>query len=69
MARLLLKYWHGAAGSGATGSKREDEMSKMSRMGQSVVATFAAILLTATAVGAAVGPAEAAVQAAAVSLV
>ena len=43
-------------------------MSKMSRMGQSVLATFAAILLTATAVGAAVGPAEA-VQSAPVSLV
>jgi hypothetical protein len=43
-------------------------MSKMSRMGQSVLATFAAILLTATAVGAAVGPAEA-VQSAPLSLV
>jgi hypothetical protein len=44
-------------------------MSKMSRIGQSVLATFAAVLLTATAVGAAVGPAEAAVQSASVSLV
>ncbi|HEY0149271.1 MAG TPA: hypothetical protein VGB70_09715 [Allosphingosinicella sp.] len=34
-------------------------MSKMSKMGQSVVAAFAALLLTATTVGAAAGPAEA----------
>jgi hypothetical protein len=43
-------------------------MSKMSKFGQSVLATFAAIVLTATAVGAAVGPAEA-VQLAPISLV
>jgi hypothetical protein len=34
-------------------------MAKMSKMGQSVLATFAAFVLTATAVGAAVGPATA----------
>jgi len=44
-------------------------MSKMSKIGQNVLATIAALLLTATAVGAAVGPAEAAVRAAPVSLV
>ena len=44
-------------------------MSKMSKIGPSVLATFAAFLLTATAVGAAVGPAEAAVHASSVSLV
>jgi hypothetical protein len=43
-------------------------MSKMSKVGHSVLATVAAILLTATAVGAAVAPAEA-LQAAPVSLV
>ena len=43
-------------------------MTNMSNIGQSVVATVAAILLTATAVTAAVGPAEA-VEAAPVSLV
>jgi hypothetical protein len=43
-------------------------MSTMSKVGQSVLATVAAILLTATAVGAAVAPAEA-LQAAPVSLV
>jgi hypothetical protein len=43
-------------------------MSKMSKVGQSVFATLAAVLLTITAVGAAVAPAEA-LQAAPVSLV
>jgi hypothetical protein len=43
-------------------------MSKMSKMGQSVVATFLALVLTATAVTAAVGPARA-VETAPVSLV
>ncbi len=43
-------------------------MTKLSGIGQSVLATFAAIVLTATAVGAAVGPAEA-VEAAPISLV
>ena len=43
-------------------------MTNMSNIGQSVMATVAAILLTATAVTAAVGPAEA-VESAPVSLV
>jgi hypothetical protein len=43
-------------------------MSKMSKVGQHVLATVAAMLLTITAVGAAVAPAEA-IQAAPVSLV
>ncbi|HEY7809614.1 MAG TPA: hypothetical protein VIA98_04460 [Allosphingosinicella sp.] len=43
-------------------------MSKMSKIGQSVVAAFAALLLTATTVGAAAGPAEA-INVAPVSLV
>ena len=43
-------------------------MSKMSKVGQSVFATLGAVLLTITAVGAAVAPAEA-LQAAPVSLV
>jgi hypothetical protein len=34
-------------------------MAKMSKLGHSVLATFAAFVLTATAVGAAVGPATA----------
>jgi hypothetical protein len=38
------------------GKKREEEMIVMSRIGQSVVASIAAIMLTATAVGAAIGP-------------
>ena len=44
-------------------------MSKMSKIGQNVLATLAALLLTTTAVGAAVAPAEAAVNAPVVSLV
>jgi hypothetical protein len=43
-------------------------MSKMSRMGQSVLATVMALLMTATAISAAVGPARA-VETAPVSLV
>jgi hypothetical protein len=38
---------------------REGKMSNVGRMGQSIVAMIAAALLTATAVGAAVGPARA----------
>jgi hypothetical protein len=43
-------------------------MSKMSRTGQSVLATVMALLMTATAISAAVGPARA-VETAPVSLV
>jgi hypothetical protein len=41
---------------------------KLSGIGQNVLATFAAVILTATAVGAAVGPARA-VETAPISLV
>ena len=67
LARLLLERTHEAAQRHIR-VQREEQMSKMSKMGQNLLATVAAILLTATALGAAVGPAEA-VQAAPVSLV
>jgi hypothetical protein len=70
-----FEIWHGSClvecmkpYSGTCRDKGANKMSKMSKVGQSVLATFAAILLTATAVGAAVAPAEA-LQAAPVSLV
>jgi hypothetical protein len=56
--------WHGSClGKGmpprAERIFREAKMLNVGRMGQSVVAMIAAMLLTATAVGAAVGPARA----------
>jgi hypothetical protein len=53
---------------GAHRNSREEEMIDMSKLGQTLVSTVAAALLTVTAVGAAVGPARA-VETAPVSLV
>jgi hypothetical protein len=47
---------------------REEDMIDMGKLGQTLVSTVAAMLLTATAVGAAVGPARA-IETAPVSLV
>jgi hypothetical protein len=47
---------------------REEEMVDMSKLGQSILATVGAMVLTATAVGAAVGPARA-IETAPISLV
>jgi hypothetical protein len=57
-----------AADAAATNGFREAKMIKLGKIGQGFVATFGAIVLTATAVGAAVGPARA-VETAPVSLV
>ena len=68
LARTLQSFWHTAAERSEIQVQGVKTMTNMSNIGQSVVATVAAILLTATAVTAAVGPAEA-VDAAPVSLV
>jgi hypothetical protein len=47
---------------------REEEMVDMGKLGQTILATIAAMVLTATAVGAAVGPARA-IETAPISLV
>jgi hypothetical protein len=47
---------------------REEKMVDMSKLGQSILATVGAMVLTATAVGAAVGPARA-IETAPISLV
>ena len=68
LARSLQSWGHTAAERNANEVQGVKTMTNMSNIGQSVMATVAAILLTATAVTAAVGPAEA-VEAAPVSLV
>jgi hypothetical protein len=65
LARSLFRREH--APQGET-DFREEEMIDMSKLGQTLVSTVAAALLTVTAVGAAVGPARA-VEIAPVSLV
>jgi hypothetical protein len=47
---------------------KEEEMVDMSKLGQTILATVGAMILTATAVGAAVGPARA-IETAPISLV
>jgi hypothetical protein len=47
---------------------REEEMVDMGKLGQTILATIGAMVLTATAVGAAVGPARA-IETAPISLV
>ena len=47
---------------------REEEMIDMSKLGQTILSTLGAMLLTVTAVGAAVGPARA-IETAPISLV
>jgi hypothetical protein len=47
---------------------REDEMVDMSKLGQTILATVGAVVMTVTAVGAAVGPARA-IETAPISLV
>jgi hypothetical protein len=47
---------------------REDKMVDMGKLGQTILATIGAMILTATAVGAAVGPARA-IETAPISLV
>ena len=47
---------------------REEDMVDMSKLGQTILATVGAMVLTATAVGAAVGPARA-IETAPISLV
>jgi hypothetical protein len=47
---------------------REEEMVDMGKLGQTILATVGAMILTATAVGAAVGPARA-IETAPISLV
>jgi hypothetical protein len=65
LARSLFRMRH--APQGET-DFREEKMIDMSKLGQTLVSTVAAALLTVTAVGAAVGPARA-VETAPVSLV
>jgi hypothetical protein len=67
LARLLFRRGHEAVQRRMQGQGSKT-MSKMSKVGQHVLATVAAMLLTITAAGAAVAPAEA-IQAAPVSLV
>jgi hypothetical protein len=68
-----FRIWHGPCNEGGTAPQGgtdfwEEEMIDMSKLGQTLVSTVAAALLTVTAVGAAVGPARA-VETAPVSLV
>jgi hypothetical protein len=58
----------GHSASGRNRNFREEEMIDMSKLGQTMVSMVAAALRTATAVGAAVGPARA-IETAPVSLV
>jgi hypothetical protein len=65
LARPL--YWLAHTASGGI-EFREEEMVDTGKLGQMILATVGAIVLTATAVGAAVGPARA-IETAPVSLV
>jgi hypothetical protein len=65
LARPLYRPGHDAGG---RTDFREEEMVDMSKLGQTILATIGAMVLTATAVGAAVGPARA-IETAPISLV
>ena len=65
LARPLYRLDHDAEG---RTDFREEDMVDMSKLGQTILATVGAMVLTATAVGAAVGPARA-IETAPISLV
>jgi hypothetical protein len=65
LARPLYCSGHNAEGQT---DFREEDMVDMSKLGQTILATIGAMVLTATAVGAAVGPARA-IETAPISLV